>query len=132
MGNLVHRRFRFPESCNIAELVMRETTGIDEKEAATAADAAQGQSSLYQELIKLSVVSVDGTKIIQPFNDMLEWNSKTRALCIKAFEQLNELKDEEVATFLTASEDATPGLASVPEGVAEPTDGKEVSATTVE
>jgi hypothetical protein len=112
---LLHRRFRFPGNCNCKELVMRETNGIDEQQAAIASDAAGVRSSIFQELIKLSIVEVDGQPVSQPFVALDTWNSKTRALIIKAYEQLNNLPDDELAAFLVASEDATPGLAAVPD-----------------
>lgn len=109
MSTLIHRRFKFPKSCNVRELVLRETNGIDEQAAALAAEARAGRSSIYQELVRLSIVEVDGAKVIQPYAQLEQWNSRTRALVQEAYKQLNDLKEEELSVFLAASEDATPG-----------------------
>jgi len=113
MTDLIHRRFRFPDKCNLRSAVLRETNGIDEKQAALASDVGGPGTSIFQELIKLSIVEVDDEKAVQPLNAIEGWNSKTRALLVRAYEQLNDLQDEEIAVFLAASEDATPGLAVV-------------------
>lgn len=117
MTNLLHRKFRFPDKCNLREAVMRETNGVDEQQAALAYEAIGSTTSIFQELIRLSIVEVDGEKTIQPLNDMTNWNSRTRQLITRAYEQLNDLQDEEIAVFLAASVDATPGLAMVKEEV---------------
>lgn len=121
MANLTHKRFTFPDKCDVRSVVMRETNGHDEQRAAMQADAQPGRSSVFQELVRLSIVSVDGQLVQQPFLDLDRWNSRTRALVIQAYENLNDLKDEEIAVFLAASEDATPGLAQ-PEAVAKEDD----------
>ena len=59
---------------------------------------------MWAELVRLAIVTVDGEKVAQPFRDIDKWNSRTRALLMKAFEQMNELPDEQVASFLAMSE----------------------------
>lgn len=126
MANLLHKRFPFPDYCSVQSIVMRETNGIDEQHAAIAAEAAGASTSLYQELIKLSIVEVNDQRVIQPFNELSGWNSKTRQLVTQGFDDLNQLKDEDLAAFLGASEDVTPGLAPVEK----PVTAEEASAST--
>jgi len=90
-------------------MVMRETNGIDEQRAAMQADAKGERSSIYQELVRLSIVSVDGEKITQPYEALDGWNSKSRSLVMEAYGALNNLEPEEVGSFLGSAEDATPG-----------------------
>lgn len=103
------KQFEFPASCSIREIVIRETNGHDEERAAAYAEAKGGKSSTYAELIRTSIISVDGEKVTQPFSAMDEWNSKTRALVIKAFQQLNDLPEKEIADFLEGSKEVTEG-----------------------
>jgi len=126
---LLHRKFKFPKHCSIDEIVMRETNGIDEQDAALAADGRGERGSVMTELVRLSIVEVDGQKVQQPFLEMERFNSKTRALIMKAYEQLNDLPLEELSVFLAASEDATPGLQAVPKSEAEMADETATEAT---
>jgi hypothetical protein len=120
MANLLlHRLFKFPGKCSVDSVVVRETNGIDEQAAALAASTKGGQASVYTELVRQAIVEVNGQKIQQPYMELEQWNSKTRALLMKAYEQVNELPDEQLSVFLAASEDVTPGLAVVEKSDAE-------------
>jgi hypothetical protein len=127
MMELLHRKFRFPSSCNMQEAVIRETNGVDEQQAALAASLEGERGSLYSELIRLSIVEVDGEKVTQPFLAMDGFNSRTRAFLIRAYESLNDVKEEELAAFLGASEDVTLSLAEVPASKVEPLEGRTAS-----
>ena len=122
---LVHRKFTFPDGCNCTEITIRETTGIDEQEAALAVETRGARSTVYAELVRLSVVEVDGQKVTQPFLEAEKWNSRTRTLVMKAYETVNRLEDEEIAAFIAASQDVTPGLAVVESGPARKQQKKE-------
>lgn len=112
MSQLVHRRHKFPERCNADEIVMRETTGIDEQLASLRAEASGDRSSIYQELVRISIVEVDGKKVQQPFTVLESWNSRTRGYVQKLYEHLNDMPEKEVKSFLGAGEDATPGVSA--------------------
>lgn len=101
---LVHKRYKLPERCNVAEVLMRETNGIDEQRAAMQADARGDRSSVYLELIRLSIVEVDGMPVAQPYNAMEEWTSRTRAFIRAFYEDLNDVQTEEVAASRAAGE----------------------------
>lgn len=116
---LLHRRFKLPKGCSISSIVIRETNGIDEIEAAMSADNLGEKTSILSELVKLAIVEVDGEKVQQPFAELSHYNSKTRALIMRGYEQLNDLPPEELSVFLASSEDVTPGLKAVPKSQAE-------------
>ena len=107
MSQLVHRKFVFPSRCNARDIVLRETNGVDEQRAALQADARGERTSIYQELVRLSIVEVDGEPATQPFLALEQWNSRTRALVQNAYQELNDLQDEEVAAFLSTGKEAT-------------------------
>jgi len=105
----IHRRFTFPDGCDCRTIVIRETTGIDEQNAALQADARQGRSSIYAELVKLSIVMVDDEKVIQPYHQLEQWSSKSRALVQQAYDAINDIPKEDLAVFLATGEDTSPG-----------------------
>ncbi len=104
---LREKKFKFPPGCSVKEMTIRETNGHDEQKAAMFAEAKGDKSSTFQELIRVSITSVNGEKVQQPYAPLDEWNSKTRALVIKAFTQLNELGEKEVADFLESAEEVS-------------------------
>jgi hypothetical protein len=113
LDGLLHWEFPLPEGCNCRTIVMRETDGLDEEEAAIFSDAHGG--SLAKHLIRLSIVAVDGNRVQQPFTSLDKWTSKTRSLVMAAYEKLNDLPDKEVAVFLGASRPVTAALAPIPQ-----------------
>ncbi len=127
MSTLVHRRWNFPAHCDAKSIVMRETNGIDEQNAALQADVRGKRSSIYQELVRLSIVKVDDADVIQPFAQLEGWSSRTRALVNKAYEDLNDLEDDEVATFLAMGADPETGELAHPPPEDEQEDGDLVS-----
>ncbi len=102
---LVHKTFKFPEGCNAKTITMRETSGIDEQSAAMEADARGERTTIYQELVRISVVEVDGAKVTQPFVELNSWNSKTRHLVNMAYQAMNDIKEDDVKTFLKSAGD---------------------------
>jgi len=96
---MAEKTFDFPVGCNARSITLRETNGLDEHRASAIAET-QPNPNLLHELIKLSIVKVDGEKVIQPYNELDTWNSRTRALVRSGWEAMNELKDEEVEAFL--------------------------------
>jgi hypothetical protein len=105
---LLHRKFRFGPGHDIEELVMRQTDGIDERDAAKMVDARPEETGIYAELVRLAIVSVDGQIVDQPFMPVDRWSTKTRNLVMDAYNALNENDEAEKAAFLAASEDVAP------------------------
>lgn len=109
MTTLVHKTFKFPAGCNAESITMRETSGIDEQAAAMEADARGERTTIYQELVRLSIVEVDGKKVQQPFMELNGWNSKTRHLINTAYQAMNDLREDDVKVFLKSA-DAQPDV----------------------
>lgn len=104
---LLHRRFRFGENHDVTELVIRQTDGYDERDAAKMIDT-NPETSMYAELVRLAIVEVNGDRVEQPFMDIDRWSTKTRSLVMDAYNALNENDEAEKAAFLAASEDVAP------------------------
>jgi len=105
----MRRRFTLPARCDVASFVIREVNGHDEQHAALQVEArGEARTSHYNELIRLSLVEVDGEAVTQPFLAMEEWNTRTRSLLLRGYDKVNGLEDEEVAVFLTGAEVVEP------------------------
>lgn len=107
--HLIHKRFVFPKGCSVKEMVIREIDGKDELQAARFASAKVGSAdslsaAVMDENLRVSVVSVDGKKVQQPYMGMDSWSTKTRRLLVEAWATLNSVEDEAVADFLSSSE----------------------------
>jgi hypothetical protein len=87
---------------------MRETCGIDEQKAASIVDSKQGLTALGAELIRLSIVAVNGQAVLQPYLAFDEWNTKTRNLVIGFYEELNTIPAAELELLKVASSDLSP------------------------
>ena len=85
MSDLLHRTYKLPQGCNCKTITVRETNGIDEQNAAIAADAKK--TGTYVELIRISIAEVDGAPVQQPFVALESWTSKTRKAVMKFFEK---------------------------------------------
>lgn len=105
---MLHRKFKFTEDHDVKEIVVRRINGYDERDAAKQLDAMNGASTLFNELVRISIVSVDGEEVMQPFMTYDTWPTRTRELVMTAFNTLNENSDAEKAAFLAASEDVAP------------------------
>jgi len=91
------------KNCNIKSFVIRETDGEDEETAAVLAKAKGEGHSSFEELVRMSLVYVDGKKIEQPYEDFDGWNSRTRAFVLQAFKALNSVEEKEVGDFLSGA-----------------------------
>lgn len=101
---MLMKKFTLPTGCSVAELVLRETTGEDEILASSIAEAKGKGSTVMEEMLRLSIVKVDGEKITQPYEATKKWNSKTRSLLLRAYVALNHVEDKEDADFLSGAE----------------------------
>lgn len=89
---------------NIKTLVMRETDGVDEEIASGLVKSKGGSAFPVEELVRQSIVEVDGQKVVQPFFDFDKWNSRTRSYVLAAWKELNLVEDKEVEDFLAQGE----------------------------
>lgn len=99
------QQFRFDlkgRKCSIESFVVRETTGVDEENAALAAKAKGGQHTVFEELVRLSITHVNDIKAEPPLLEYDSWNSRTRAFVLQAFKSINGIEDKEVSDFLGA------------------------------
>ncbi len=70
-------------------IVIRETDGLDEENAAEFAKAKGGRVSMQEELCKLAIVMVDDHEVARPFNDYDHWPTKSRDLVLRTFSMIN-------------------------------------------
>jgi hypothetical protein len=92
---------------SIREFVIRETDGVDEERAAQFAKAKGGAITLQEELVRLSLVEVDGELVNhdgKPFMAFDGWNTRTRAYALRAWASLNAVSEKEMDDFLAAGE----------------------------
>lgn len=117
--HLIHRRFDLPEGYSVKSFVIREIDGHDEKEAARMLAAVGTADDLSMAMLeanlRVSIVSVDGQEVQQPYMGLSKWSSKTRRLLLEAWNQLNNVPDDELAAFLGAAE-VSPTVASEDQG----------------
>lgn len=114
MRKLAEKTFKFPKGSAVSTITMRETNGIDEQAAALQADARGERSTIYAELVRLSVVAVDGKPVIQPFVELEQWTSVMRALVNDGYTHLNDLKEADKIAFLLGVEDEVAAPDEVP------------------
>ena len=92
------------KNCSIKSFVIRETNGRDEEQAAIFAKAKGAASSSFEELVRLSVVSVNDAPVEQPFTAFDDWNSRTRMYVLQAYRSINAIEsDKEVDDFLASA-----------------------------
>lgn len=84
----------------ITSFVMREVNGQDEETAANFAKAKGGSVTAAEEMVRLSIVEVNGVTVKHPFLEFDTWTTRTRAFALQAFRNLNGTTDEEVDAFL--------------------------------
>lgn len=92
------------KACSVKSFVMRETTGADEENAAVAAKAKGGAMTPTEELVRLSIVSVDGKPVDQPYLSFDSWNTRTRNYAIKAWASINGVDEKDAKDFLDGAE----------------------------
>lgn len=104
-------------STAITSFKLREVDGNDEEVAANLAKAKGGSASSAEELIRLSIVEVNGQAVKQPYLGFDEWNSRARAFVLKAYKTLNSAGEDELEDFLAAAtpvgDVALPGTSGV-------------------
>lgn len=96
----------------LTEFVLRETDGTDEEYAAERARQVKGSTT--EELIRVSIVSVNGQKVPQPYLHLNTWNSKARSRLARAFQELNGASEKEDEDFDKADADPAPASAGEP------------------
>lgn len=97
---------------NIKSFTIRETNGEDEDRAAMLAKAKGGAASMMEELVRLSIVEVDGEAVNAepgvPYAAFDKWNSKTRTFVLNAYKRLNSLSEaDDAENFLASGEVGT-------------------------
>lgn len=92
---------RYP-GVQVDSFAVREVDGVDEEEAASAVKAKGGNANSLEELVRLSIVEVDGGPTMQPFLPMDRWNHKTRNMVLAAWKELNGWEDK--PDFLASGE----------------------------
>lgn len=110
--HLVHKKFTLPKGCSVESFVIREIDGKDELEAsrwvsAKATGADDEAALMVEERVRVSVFSVNGQRVEQPYTGLNKWSTKTRNLLLQAWMSLNTVPDDDVAVFLGAAEDLT-------------------------
>lgn len=100
-------KFEFTPSAeaglSFKKLVIKETSGPDELRAKALAKAKGDDGSLYEEMVKLSIVSIDDKPVDQPFESFLTMSTKDRSYIGQAFSKINSASDDLVANFLSTS-----------------------------
>jgi hypothetical protein len=99
MADRIEVTFPLPKGCDIETITIRETTGKDEAQAALNSRAKGKHGVFVDEMIRLSIAKVDGKEVEQPFNDIEEWSSKTRAWVLKGYFKVNGTTEEDESSF---------------------------------
>lgn len=109
---MAQRRFpKVPKGCSVApgvpltSFAIKETDGPDEEYAAQRAKAKGGSANPTEELIRASIVEVNGEPVAQPYEAMDKWSSKARAVLLQAWRSVNAVEDKELEDFLAAAVD---------------------------
>lgn len=97
------KNVRMTNGVVIKSFVVREVNGIDEEEATNIAKAKGGAVTPMEEMIRLSIVEVNGEPVKHPYLAFDTWNNRARALAVQAFRSLNGTTDKEVEDFLGAA-----------------------------
>jgi hypothetical protein len=87
----------------ITSFALREVDGQDEDIAANTAKAKGGSTTSTEELVRLSVVEVNGQPVKQPYLEFDLWNSRARAFALKAWGSINSASEAELEGFLAAA-----------------------------
>jgi hypothetical protein len=103
--HLLHMRFKFPKGCHdgrgkaLESIVVRETDGVDEENAARAADGAGKKGNFQLELFKEGVVSIvlsgQEVQVAQPFASFDVWPTRSKEFALRAFAKLNAVAEAE-------------------------------------
>lgn len=98
-------RCRIDDGSALESFTLRETDGKDEEYAAQRAKAKGGDATTVEELVRISIVAVNGEPVIQPYEKLAQWNSRARGLVVTAWRSLNTISDKEDTDFLAAAEE---------------------------
>lgn len=106
--------FKLPKGCYamtggqrmaLTAFALRECDGDDEEKAANLAKAKGGSATAMEELIQLSLTSVNGEPVNQgkPYLGFTKWNSRARQFAAKAWNSINAVDEKEGDAFLAAA-----------------------------
>lgn len=106
-------KFKPPARCRVGdedlkEFELRETDGKDESNATVSAKGKANSGNYVEELLSMSLVSVNGKAVNQgvPYVDFPKWNSRARAFALKAWQFVNGMGDDEETPFVQGAETA--------------------------
>lgn len=113
------KEFRLPKGCSVKSFVVRETNGEDESVAIQRAKAKGDEGTVLNEMVRLALCVVDDIQVDHrvPYLPYDNWNSRTRAMALRAFTSLNATTDKEDDDFLHGAADYH-GVRLVPEQAA--------------
>ena len=111
----IKREYTAPKSIEeFRKIVVREIDGNDEVLAAGWADERKKQKgeaagNPFLELIRVSIVSVDGKKVnpVTGCEDFYSWKARARNFVMRCYNDLNGLDEEEVKACLKGAMDVT-------------------------
>jgi len=91
------------ERVDVESIVVRELRGRDERTARVNAEARGKDSTIIQELVRMSIVVVDDVPVevgvgCAAYVD--DWSTRTRAFAFAAYTQINGADGDELAAFL--------------------------------
>ena len=87
----------------IVTITLREVNGLDEESAANSAKARGGSVTTGEELIRISVVAVNGSPVTQPYLAFDTINTRGRAFIMRAFNEINGMSTKEGDDFLATA-----------------------------
>ncbi len=89
-----------PRRYSIGSVSIRQTFGPDEQVAAKFAEAkAGGTDMIAEELMRASIVKVDGELVSVPFTDFDSWNLLTRKFVWTEWSKVNGIGVEEITNY---------------------------------
>lgn len=93
----MQKTIKFPadKGYDIESITLRETTGLDEHKAAALADAKGASTTVTTEMVRLSIVSVNGEKVVQPYGAFDTWKTRTRQAIMTVYTDMNLLTEED-------------------------------------
>lgn len=99
-------QFKGIKGVSISSVTIKETDGNDETIAAERAESLGKAASVAEEIVRMSIVAVDGVPVKQPYMGFNKWNSRTRAFVLNAWRHINAIPDaSEISSFLESGED---------------------------
>ena len=96
----------------LRSFVMREIDGRDEEVAAGYVKAKNDNTTVTEEMVRLSIVSVNDQPVPQPYLAFDTWNSRARIFAVKAFNEVNGMTSKEEDDFFGTAEEVDAPLPS--------------------